>query len=306
VPSLGVDLGGTKILAQIYDTQSSETTALYSREYSTDISGGSDGLLKQLAMVITEARRTGFEIGSIGLATAGMVDVTTKSIVYASDNLPGWTGTFVEKRLQELMPDLPPFTIENDANAAVYGEWILRDRPKSLGMLTLGTGVGGGVIVDGQILRGDFFAGGELGHIVIVDNGRLCTCGLKGCLEAYISGTALGAIASERFESPVSSRDLFDYLSQGINHQRHKESLDIITESTNILAKGLTLLETIFNPTYWVLGGGMASQPIFFGILKQQLAQHFLPGGKPFPVDRLVLALSKNEAGALGASYLSI
>ena len=257
--AIGVDVGGTKIAAGVVTP---EGEILDEVRYPS--AGPREGLLSSIARAITEVK-DGFEVGGVCLAMPGFVMTNENKVVFApnlhaiegvplKDEIEGRTGLSV--------------TVENDANAAAWGEFRFGAGSEvgHLVFITLGTGVGGGVITDGVLLRGAQGAGAELGHVTIQATGPRCGCGNHGCLEALASGTAIQRrareVASERPDSAlgrlaidrkVLGEDVTE-LAQGGD----EAAISVLEETGVWLGIGLAGFVNIFNPEVIAVGGGAA------------------------------------------------
>ena len=310
---IGIDLGGTNIKAGIVD-ENGKKFPTYSQK--TCCADGVEGVAKDMA----EAARGALEIAGVtlddivdvGIGAPGTVDGETGNIIYANNlgffNAP--LGSLVSKEIGK------PVRIANDANAAAYGEYIAGagKNSKSMVMITLGTGVGGGVIIDGKMLTGFNGAGGELGHMVIKAGGRKCTCGRKGCFEAYSSANALKARAKDAMELDTESllwehcdgnadnmtgEIPFDAMREGDETAR-----EVVEEYLRYLSIGLTNIVNIFQPEILCIGGGVCHEgdalinPIIKRIAREGYSRYC--ENKP----KLVLAELGNNAGIIGAALM--
>ena len=208
--------------------------------------------------------------------------------------------------------------ITNDANAAALGEYHFGagKKYKSLVMLTLGTGVGSGIVFNGKLFEGNLGAGVELGHEVIKIGGEKCTCGRKGCLEAYASATALIRQAQRAMDGDkesllwkltdgnkenVNGKIVFDALREG-----DKTAEKVVKKYTEYLAAGVTNVINAFHPQAIVLGGGIcAAGDVFLTPLKRKVSRQIYGGTKFAPVEIVVASLG-NDAGIYGAAALSV
>lgn len=191
---IGIDIGGTSVKGIVCDR---EGRSLAETKRPTDAKAGREAILAAVASTVEALLRDRPEASAIGIGTAGRVNAETGVVVYATDNLPGWQGLNL-KTWAEAAFGRPTFA-DNDANAALLGEsWIgAAQSLNDVVMLTLGTGVGGANMAGGKLIRGANWSGGEWGHAVLVPGGAECNCGRSGCMEQYLSGTALVRLASE-------------------------------------------------------------------------------------------------------------
>jgi glucokinase len=267
VAVLGVDVGGTKvavapvdragnILAQeLVEPSQSESTAAFL--------AGLEGTLRRALVAFAH-----LELRAVGLACAGTVD-HEHGVVVTSPNLP-LEGVHLAGILEETLG--LSVILENDANAATWAEAVIGAAAghRHVVMLALGTGVGGGLLLNGSIYRGTGGGAAELGHTIVCAGGELCACGGHGCLEAYASGTALERFARERAGRPAEDPEgtLARLLDQGLLDgtavsrlacQRYPGALSAVAELAGWLGIGLVNMANIFNPEVIVIGGGVSS-----------------------------------------------
>ncbi|ASO19317.1 glucokinase [Actinoalloteichus hoggarensis] len=260
---LGLDVGGTKLAAGVV-SRGGEVSAFTT--VPTEAADGPAKVIDRLCALAGDVlAAAGLEPGDLagaGIGCCGPLDART-GIVHDPPNLPGWGDV----PLAELVAaDLGTRTwVENDATAATVGEWRhgAGQGVRDMVYLTISTGVGGGVISDGRVLRGGSGNGGELGHTLLVADGRLCGCGARGCLEAYVSGTAIAARARERIEDGASSTlaALTDIGAADV--ARAARSGDPLAsavwrETTDLLGGALAGYVNLFEPRLVVLGGGVS------------------------------------------------
>ena len=265
---VGIDLGGTNLKLGLV---SAEGRVLARHAAPTEAALGPDHVLARMAQAVREVcARAGADlsdVAAVGAATPGVLDWKAGLVVF-SPNLAGWRNIAVRDTLQK---DLGrPVVLENDANAAGYGEFRCgaARTVKSMFILTLGTGIGGGIILDGRMLRGTSDTGAELGHTLLQYGGRPCGCGNRGCLEAYTSATAVVGRTQEAMDAGAASalagrkdftcKDVFDAADAG-----DALAARIVGETADYLAAGITSLLHVLNPEMAVLTGGMmgAGQP---------------------------------------------
>jgi len=259
--AIGVDVGGTKVAAGVV---SPEGKLLNEVRYPTD-NDSPEELIAGILQAVSEVR-SGFEVGGVCLAAPGFVMTAENKVIFAP-NLRSIIGIPLKERLE---PEIGlPVTVENDASAAAWGEFRFGAGAEvdHLVFLTLGTGVGGGVISHGILLRGSQGAGGELGHVTLQATGPRCNCGNRGCLEQLASGTAitrrarevaaerpdsaLGRLAAER---KVSGEDVTRLARDGGDRSAKK----VLEEAGTWLGIGVASFVNIFNPEVVAVGGGVA------------------------------------------------
>ncbi len=307
---IGIDLGGTFIKFCLVDEnrRASETFQLPTP------SDGAKGVVAQMAagvrQLMQQHKLSNGDIVGVGIGSPGPLDMPN-GIVLAMPNISGMDDC----PLRDMVSKATGFraVLENDANAAAYGEFICGagEGTRNMVLLTLGTGVGGGVIVDGQVVHGSHSMAGELGHMIIVPGGEQCGCGQKGCLEQYCSATfiakrtmrmlkvggcesSLKAVLAEK--GSLDARDISEAAATG-----DKFAEKVWDEAVRYLALGCVNICHIFDPDEIVLGGGMAKAG---EKLLQPLMRHFrdLHWKLTEPKTRIVLARLGNNAGAIGAA----
>jgi glucokinase len=302
--ALGLDVGGTKILALLSD-ECGRVQGRY--RLDTPARAGALAVVEALAEAahhvlegLPVAQRSA--LVGVGVSAAGQIDVTRGVVAYASPNIAGWTGAAVGPELSRLL-DLP-VCVENDANAAAYGEWVCGAGrgARSLVMLTLGTGVGGGVVLDGALLHGRNWRGAEVGHMVLFGDGVRCNCGQTGCLEAYASGSAIARLAREaRAGFQGDSRAVFAAAAAGDEVMQ-----GVVAHSARCLAQGLVSLSSLIDAERYLIGGGVASQPGYLEMVRRALQDPLVSGQRGFSPDDLQLAGLGEDAGAVGAALLAL
>lgn len=306
MPALGIDLGGTKIsAAAVYNNQ------LISEVHQVPTPGGREHIIEALIDMVAHFQKD-FNLAGIGIATAGIVNCDTGEVIGSTGNLPGWAGT----RLKEIIESkaLVPVHVENDANAAAYGESRVEDLrgKRCIVAVTLGTGIGGGIVLDGRLYKGADWGAGEIGHIKIsMDNKRLCTCGLFDCWEAYGAGRGLVATGKEMLagiskeQTPLAAdvdklttHAIFDALGDGdILAQK------IVNAWHEHIAYGMVNLAHILNPDAFVVTGGL-SKYVDFQLLHDMVVDRCLPTiGRSIEIKQSQL---HNHAGIIGAAQFVI
>lgn len=293
---LGIDIGGTAVKMGILD---SAGTFLFETEHSVSFDGYRTPIL---ATALDCARRfvleCGVEIAGIGISATGQIDVSTGAVVGTCGNLPGWVGMPLKDAFADAFH--VPVMVMNDANCAVLGEGWLGSAKGSANvvMVTLGTGVGGGVLVDGKALDGRMGLAGELGHMPLHHGGKSCTCGNRGCYEQYASVTALLAMAEEWLGyRPANAKEIFTMARDGVAAAIH-----LLHEWQNAIAAGLIGLVHLFNPELILLGGGVSGQEdLLIAPVRDMVLRHAMPR---FAQGLRVEAASLgNRAGMVGAAY---
>lgn len=310
---LGIDLGGTNIVAGVVD-ESYKIIATAKRK--TDCPRPADAILDDMAAVALEAiEAAGLkkeDIDAAGVGTPGAIDPVNGIVCYAN-NL-GFFGVPMAEMLKERTGI--DFFIENDANAAAYGEFVAGAGAgtKDFVMITLGTGVGGGIIIDGKIYSGSNYAGAELGHTVINMDGEMCSCGRQGCWEAYASATALIRQTKQAMIkypdtvmwelcsndiNAVNGRTAFDAMRKG-----DKAGKIVVDKYVEYIAVGIANNINIFQPEIICIGGGISKEGdnLILPIKKYVEGDNYARSMEKKAEIRT--AALGNDAGIIGAAYI--
>jgi len=272
-------------------------------------------MVEVVASLITElADAAGQELEAVGVAAAGFIDATGSTVLYAP-NLK-WRNEPLRERLEQRTK--LAVVIENDANAAGWAEFRFGagQGTKDMAMLTLGTGVGGAIISDGQLRRGGFGIAGELGHIRVVRDGRPCGCGRKGCVEQYASGTALLNAAKALVASNDPAAAMLAQLSPSagqLTGQHIAQALlagdsgarALIEDLGQYLGEAMGSITAALDPEVYVIGGGLseAGELVLDPIRRSFEAE--VPANGFRPVAKVVGATFSNQAGVIGAADLA-
>lgn len=308
---IGIDIGGTNIGAGLVDKEGKIISTL-ARPTIKDRSAELilDDIKDLVKSLVSKNNLATEQINSIGIGIPGTIDKKSGVLNYANNlNLDNIN---IVKEMQKRL-NLPIF-VENDANCAAIGENIdgSINNNKSIVYITIGTGLGAGIIIDGKLLNGSFGSGGEAGHMIIAYDGRQCTCGSKGCWEAYASATALkaaGKEAASKYKNTkintlvkgqigrINAKTVFDASNLG-----DEIAIEIVNQYIKYLATGLGNLINIFDPDAIVLGGGVAAQgEKLLKPLKKLLTKNVYGG--VLKADIKCAALG-NNAGIVGAAML--
>lgn len=313
----GIDLGGTNIAAGIVDEnyhilKKASIPTLATRptdEIAKDMAGLCLSLAKEMDIPLSE-------IEACGIASPGTCNSET-GVVEFSNNIPMNFYPMVEKIRGYL--GMEAVYIDNDANAAALAEALAgaAKGAKVAIMVTLGTGVGGGIIFDGKIYSGVNSAGGELGHMVIEKDGRPCTCGRRGCWEAYSSATGLINMTREKMQETKDTVmwELCDYDLARISGRTafnamklyyDKAGKEVCESYISYLATGVANLINIFQPDVICIGGGVCNEgdPLFVPLREQAYKENFARNGNKYP--RIEKAALGNDAGIIGAAALGM
>jgi len=297
--SIGVDLGGTNLRAAAID-RAGKVLAKVSG--GTKLSAGRDAVVSDIVACIVKLRE---QCGAGGLAGVGIgvpgFIIMDKGIVTASPNLPGFENFPMRDEIEAQLR--APVILENDANAAALGEsWHGAGRDvDDLVLLTLGTGIGGGVIIGGKVLHGFVGMAGELGHMTVVPGGNPCACGNNGCLEKHASATAVTAMAKMMgLGADLTSEDVWRLAVAG------EDKAQVCWEMMGTaLGRGLANLVNVFNFPLYLLSGGMLPAWDFFApaMFAEVRLRSFVFRNTPTRIEQAILG---NEAGLYGAACLPL
>jgi glucokinase len=309
--TIGVDVGGTKVLGGVVDESGN---VLKTARRDTPREGGS--LLNQAIADIAKELMLDYPVQSIGVSAAGFVSSDRKTML-ATPNIAGWNGVNLDDELTRLIG--VSVVIENDANAAAWGEakFGAGIGMKNILMLTVGTGIGGGIIADGALHRGAFGIAAEIGHIRVVPDGLLCGCGARGCFEQYGSGTALMRHARELIaEDPASAKELLSRDNgtiEGLSGNSITEAardgdslaLAAFARTGDWLGAGIASLSVVLDPECVIIGGGVVDAgDILLKPIREGVARYMPFAGKhPYP--EIIAATLGNEAGLVGVADLA-
>lgn len=310
---VGIDLGGTNIVAGVVDENyniiSKASTKTNCPRPEKEIA---DDMAKMALQAVKNANLEISNIEWIGIGTPGIANSAT-GIIERANNL-GFVNTPMVKYIKETI-DKPVF-IENDANAAAYGEFVAGAAKEARNAIcvTLGTGVGAGIIIDGKIYSGSNYAGAEIGHTVIEVDGAECSCGRKGCFEAYSSATGLIRMSKEAMEKnpdsimnkmaqekggKVTARTSFDAMRAG-----DKSAKEVVDKYIKYLAAGITNTINIFQPDILCIGGGVCNEgdPLLLPVKALVENEDFAKNSEKRT--EIVIAKLGNDAGIIGAAFL--
>lgn len=316
---LGIDLGGTNIAAGIVGD---DYKIIKKGSVPTLASRDGEEIIKDMALLckrlISECGITVDDIEYAGIATPGTANSETGVVVYAN-NLP--FRNFPIAKLLKKHLGVKKVLIENDANAAAKAEAVAgaAKGAKFSVMITLGTGLGGGIVLDGNVYSGFNFAGAELGHIVIEKEGKQCTCGRKGCWETYSSATGLSNMTKEHLKKAraegrttliekmidgnldnVNARVAFSAMKQG-----DEVGKEIVDEYIGYLATGVANIINIFQPNILTIGGGVCNEKDYLlkPLTEAVFKETYMGGSERTEIK---IAQLGNDAGIVGAAVLGI
>ncbi|MBQ6819756.1 MAG: ROK family protein [Clostridium sp.] len=307
---LGVDIGGTTVkLGLVNNKGEISATNNYSVSFDNYETPMFETVKKSIKLFLEENNVDKSALKGIGVSATGQVNSNIGAIVGVGGNIKNWCGTEIKKELEEIYN--VKTTVINDANSMVIGEqWVGKAKGyKNAIGITIGTGVGGGIIVDSKILLGNIGIAGELGHFSIDSNGRECTCGNIGCYEQYASMTALIRMVREKYDEignlsinkeDINGKYIFDELEN--NNEKLQEVVDAWIEN---IGKGLVSLVHIFNPEIILIGGAVSKQEKLFiePVRNYVLTKVMKKFGESLKIEAAELG---NDAGLVGAVYYNI
>ncbi|QDP97632.1 ROK family glucokinase [Microlunatus elymi] len=307
--SIGVDIGGTKVAAGVVNGQGE----IVERELAATPSRSAVAVEDTIAEVVRKLRHR-HRVETVGIGAAGWVD-TDQAVVRFSPHL-AWRQEPLKQRLEQRI-DLP-LIVDNDANAAAWAEYRYGAGKGASVMvcITLGTGIGGGLVLNGQLFRGSYGMAGEWGHMIAVPGGQLCECGNRGCWEQYASGNALVRDAKElvRSGSPVV-QGLLDAVGgpdqitgpaitdAAVNGE--PLARELLADIGRWLGVGIANLAAALDPELVVVGGGVSAAGDLLLIPTKESFQRTLTGRGFRPQARIELATFRNDAGLIGAADLA-
>jgi glucokinase len=309
--TIGIDVGGTKVLGGVVDESGKVLTTA---RKDTPRQGGS-ALTQTIADVAKELLQQ-HSVASVGVSAAGFVSSDRKTML-ATPNIADWNGVDLDHQLTALIG--LPVVIENDANAAAWGEakFGAGKNQDHMMMLTVGTGIGGGIVVNGALYRGAFGIAAEFGHMRVVPDGHICGCGARGCFEQYASGNALLRHAREAINaSPEVARNLLsrgDGTVAGLTGQAITEAardgdpvaLAAFNTTGQWLGAGIASLAVLLDPACVVIGGGVIDAgEILLKPTRESLERNMPFAGK-HPDPQIIAAQLGNEAGLVGVADLA-
>ncbi len=313
-PILGVDLGGTKIGTGVVDQ---DGTVRCSDVQPTLADEGPEAVIDRIIAgaqrALDHAGLAHKDVCSIGIGAPGPLDIP-QGLLLEPPNLPGWHNVPLRQIVQERLG--VPTYLENDANAAAVGEYLYgagRDT-RDMVYVTVSTGIGGGLILDGHIYHGVSGGAGEIGHMTILPDGPRCGCGNRGCLEALASGTAIAreahdlvargvptAVAREA-DQEVTAKQVVDAMHEGDPYAQQ-----IVAQAMFYLGIGVANLVNLFNPERIVIGGGLAALgDDLLGPVRRAIALRAFPSSSA-QVTAVLALLGRNVGivGAAGAAWMA-
>ena len=309
--AIGVDLGGTNIKAGVV---SEDGSVVATTECPTLAAEGPDAVVGRMAKLVTDLKpKAGAGVAGVGVGSPGPLNQLT-GMLYFTPNMPGWDnyplgGNLAKKTGMKVI-------VDNDANVAALGEYQFGagKGTRTMILLTLGTGIGGGVIIDGKVLNGPDVTAGEVGHIVINPDGPKCGCGNHGCLEAYCGTAGILSRAWAELEKPHAVSVLREWIGDDqlkltpamltkAAEQGDGIAISVLRETGRLLGVGIASLTNLFAPDMVLLGGGIAGagEFIFRSVREEVEKRAMAPNNKRV---KILPAKLGNTAGLVGAAAL--
>jgi glucokinase len=294
---IGVDLGGTKICTGVVNESGK---LLFSTEVSTDARDGLTAVLGRIFSTIEYVmqRVDRRQFLGIGIAAPGPLDYH-KGELLSPPNLPGWDAVPLRDIVSERF-GLPTY-LDNDANAATVAEHLFGagERADNMVYVTVSTGIGAGLVMDGRLRRGHTGSAAEVGHMIVQQDGPKCNCGNKGCLEAVASGTGIARRAKEVYGKELSAKEVVTLANQGDGAAEK-----ILDDAFHALGIGMVNVVNLFDPSVIVIGGGLSQiGDMLFEPVRLEVANNRFRGTAASKV-RVVPARLGTKAGVIGAGVL--
>jgi glucokinase len=294
--AIAVDLGGTQLRAALVDAAGN---ILERGSVLTNAQAGPEVVVRQIGELVgaVKSKAQGLVVKGVGVSSPGPLD-TERGLALSLPTLKGFTEFPLRAALQDVLK--MDVKLENDGIAAAIGEWRFGAGQglQNLVYVTVSTGIGGGVIVDGHVMRGRKGMAAHVGHMAIEPNGTLCNCGNKGCIEAYAAGPAFTARAQERMGNPaITAPEVFAAAKSG-----NQIAKDLVTHEATLLGLGFTSLLHLFSPEILVMGGGLSNEfDALYPTIRSYLDANAMAAFKDVP---LVKAKLGGNSGLIGAASL--
>jgi glucokinase len=309
--SIGIDVGGTKIAAGVVGADGKIGARTHRDTPATSVDETAQAIIDAAAELIAE-----HEVEAVGIGAAGFVSADRSTVLFAP-NL-AWRDEPLGERVGAALG--VPVVVENDANAAAWGEFAFGAAKdvEHMVCLTVGTGIGGGVVIDGELLRGAHGVAAELGHMRVVPGGHRCGCGARGCWEQYASGSALvregralaesGSLAAAQMLSVCGITDSSELSGPMITKAAAAGdpcAVELLDDLGRWLGEGLASIATLFDPSTIVIGGGVSAAKQLLVKSAQVAFEKNLPARSNRPHPSFGLAELGNDAGIIGAADLA-
>ena len=308
---IGVDIGGMSIKVGLVNDKGEIIQKNVVKTADT-FDGVMDNLVGQINSVLVQEKIDLSQIEGIGIGCPGLV-ASKEGVIKSSSNL-NWDNAPIVERLKSSFNT--KIRVSNDANVAALAEAVygkVRGVDNAI-MITLGTGVGGGIIIDGKLFEGGSSLGAEIGHYTIVHNGRPCGCGRKGCIEQYASASAIIRDTKTAMQNDKSSK-MWKFVGGDINKvdgkvafecskMGDKSACEVVDNFVAYLGDGIMSLHNIFRSELYIIGGGISAQGDYLTDKLFDYCKRFDFGLKGAPVPQIVVATLGNDAGIIGAAEL--
>ncbi|MGN6300843.1 MAG: ROK family glucokinase [Angustibacter sp.] len=312
--AIGIDIGGTKVAGGLV---TAEGAVVGRARRDTPHRSKSPAVVEDTIVEVVDEllALADDEVVGVGIGAAGFVAADRATVVFAPHL--SWRDEPLQANLQRRVP--VPISVDNDANAAVWAEWRFGAArgESNVVMVNLGTGIGGALLLDGHVLRGQFGIAGEFGHMQVVPGGQRCECGNKGCWEQYASGNAL--VREARSLMTANSPIATDLLARAggdpmaltgpmiteAARDGDPTATELLTEIGHWLGVGIANLAAAFDPGMFVIGGGVSAAGDLLLEPATTMFRRSLTGRGYRPLARIVLAQLGNEAGLIGAADLA-
>jgi len=291
---IGIDLGGTKVEACLLDT---DRNLLARKRALAEASKGIDRVIEVIENLIVEVSE-GKQYAAVGIGTPGTY-IPSEDRIYGSPHTPVYETPGMIKRLRERLA--VPLLIENDANCLALAEFFASCKGKYHHVMAviLGTGFGSGLILDDKLYRGSKGGGGEIGHTSIDIDGRLCECGRRGCVEAYLSGPSLSRRFFELSGKKMKPKEIYSLYCQS-----DPMAVRLFEESCKIMGEVFANAINIFDLDAIILGGGVSNLPLWYEKVPAYIEKSLF--GVPRGKMPLIKAKLGDSAGVFGAAFLAL
>ncbi|MFC0597145.1 ROK family glucokinase [Streptomyces palmae] len=307
--TIGVDIGGTKIAAGVVDEEGAILDISTVPTPSTP-----EGVINAIADAVRDVS-VGHQVEAVGIGAAGYVDDKRATVLFAPNI--NWRHEALKDKVEQRVG--LPVVVENDANAAAWGEYRFGagQGHDDVVCITLGTGLGGGIIIGGRLHRGRFGVAAEFGHLRVVPDGLLCGCGSQGCWEQYASGRALVRYARQRANAAPENAEILlglgDGTPQGIQgkhisdaaRQGDPVAIDSFRELARWAGAGLADLASLFDPSAFIVGGGVSDEGDLVLDPIRKSFRRWLVGSQWRPHAQVLAAQLGGKAGLVGAADLA-
>lgn len=312
--TMAVDIGGTKIAIGICDEDDSII-----RSWTIPTPKEAEDIDKHIAATYAEAKKSYSDIAAIGISAAGNIKEDRRTVTFSA-NIPAWIEYDLSGHIEDLIDREVPVIVENDANCAGWGEYVHGAGQGHTNMvaLTVGTGLGGAIVLNGQLYRGSFGMAAELGHIPMVPDGDFCGCGLRGCAERYTSGNALERFARSAIRRrPEDAKRLLELCNDDIDELRGKMVSQAAKEGDALglyafnkigewLGRTMASISAVLDPDIYVIGGGVVAVGDILLDPARAAYKRFLQASAYRSHADIVPATAGQDAGLIGAANLAL